>query len=107
MYENTTKTDRNKFVTAHLVAGKSLKEVQQLLLDGGYGKIDVTRVWKIWKKDSSFIAKRPKERHCAFCLERRSSTDMYSVIKNYIVLAKMCEDCWDKRPTEPTNKERE
>ena len=101
MYETTTKLDRNKFVIAHLVTGKSLKEVQQLLQDGGYGKIDVTRVWKIWKKSSQYKAKRAKERYCSFCLEQRTSIDMYSITKNYKVLGKMCEDCWAKRPPEP------
>ena len=97
-YETTTKTDRNKFVIAHLVAGKSLKEVGQLLVDAGYDKIDITRVWKIWKKSSSYIAKRAKERICVLCLERRNAFDMYSITKNYIILGKLCKNCWDNRP---------
>lgn len=105
MYETTTKTDRNKFVIAHLVAGKSLKEVQQLLLDAGYGKIDKTRVWKIWKKSNQYEAKRAKERYCSFCLENRATCTMYSILKSYIVVGKMCEDCWSKRPPMPVKKD--
>ena len=97
-YETTTKTDRNQFVIAHLVAGKTLKEVQKLLQDAKYGKIDITRVWKIWKKSSQYAAKRAKEQYCSFCLEKRSNTSMYSITKNYKVSGKMCEDCWMKRP---------
>lgn len=101
MYESTTKTDRNKFVIAHLVAGKSLKEVQQLLLDTGHDKIDLTRIWKIWKKSTQYVAKRAKEKYCSFCLENRATITMYSISKNYKVVGKMCEDCWDKRPKQP------
>ena len=101
MYETTTKTDRNKFVIAHLVAGKSLKEVQGMLVDSGYGKIDITRVWKIWKKSSQYEAKRAKEKFCSFCLENRATITMYSISKSYKVIGKMCEDCWEKRPKPP------
>ena len=103
-YETTTKTDRNQFVVAHLVAGKTLKEVQKLLEDAKYGKIDITRVWKIWKKSGQYVSKRAKEQYCTFCLEQRSTITMYSITKNYKVLGKMCEDCWSRRPA-PTNHE--
>ena len=98
MYENTTKSDRNKFVIAHLVAGKSLREVQDALVSAGHGKIDTTRIWKIWKQDPQFVGKRDKERICAFCLERKMSSTMYSMLKDNKIWGKMCEDCWNKRP---------
>mgnify|MGYP001578588936 CR=1 FL=1 len=101
MYETTTKTDRNKFIVAHLVAGKSLSEVQQLLIDANYGKIDATRVWKIWKKSEQYIARRAKEQYCSMCLENRATTTMCSVVKSFKVIGKMCGDCWDRRPKQP------
>ena len=105
MYEATTKTDRNKFVIAHMVAGKSLKEVQESLIGSGYGKIDITRIWKIWKKSEQYIAKRAKEKYCSLCLENRSTVSMYSISKSYKVVGKICEDCWDKRPKQPVKQD--
>ena len=103
MYESTTKTERNKFVIAHLSMGKSLKEVQQLLKDAGYASIDVTRVWKIWKKSGDYEARRAKENKCTLCLERRATSSMYSIVsQTYKIMGILCQDCWDKRP-QPSN----
>ena len=98
MYESTTKKDRNEFLIAHLKAGKSLREVRDLLSKSGYQEVDITRVWKIWKRSDQYEARRAKEPLCNFCLEQRLNTSMYSLIKKGKVLAKMCESCWDKRP---------
>ena len=107
MYESTTKKDRNEFVVAHLSAGKSLREVQDLLLKSGYGKIDVTRIWKIWRKSKSYVVRRPKEQFCSFCLENRPTVTMYSIVKNSKVVGRVCEDCWNKRPEQPIKQDGE
>ena len=101
MYETTTKVERNKFVIAHLTAGKSLKEVQQLLVDSGYGKIDTTRIWKIWNRSPDFVERRPKEKFCSFCLENKPVEDIYNIQKKAKIIGRICEDCWKKKPEQP------
>jgi len=103
MYETTTKKDRNEFIIAHMQTGKSLREVRELLIKSGHDEIDPTRVWKIWKKSDQYHPRRAKEPKCSFCLEYRPNISMYSIIKQGKVLAKMCGDCWDKRPIVSTN----
>lgn len=98
MYETTTKTDRNEFVITQLKAGKSLREVQDLLIKFNYGKIDVSRIWKIWKKSGEYDARRAKDRYCDLCLEQRNNFSMYSVLRSGKVVGKICENCWDDRP---------
>jgi len=98
MYESTTKTDRNEFIIAHMTMGKSLREVKDLLIKAGYDEIDHTRIWKIWKKSPQFEVRRAKEPLCNFCLEYRPNDSLYLVIKKGRVVAKMCENCWEKRP---------
>lgn len=104
-FETITKTDRNNFVVAHLVAGKSLKEVQQLLVEANYPKVDTTRIWKIWKRSTEYQARRTSLRFCSICLENKAVKEMNMVSKNYRAIGRICSDCWDKVKQEAVKEE--
>ena len=95
MYETTTKSARNAVVVNLLVAGKSLREVQEALIALGHDKIDTTRIWRIWKRSPAYVAKRAKLRSCSFCSEQNESKDMMTVSDGVKVVGKLCKTCWD------------
>ena len=94
-YNTKKQPERNKFIENHMVAGRSMKEVQQLLIDSGYDKIGPTRIWRIWKRSDSYIAKRTKIRVCNLCHEAKAVSEMNSVSNGLKMVGKICDKCWN------------
>jgi len=95
-YETTTKTERNKFIIAHIASGKTNKEVQSLLIDAGYDKIDMTRIWKIWKRSDLYVSKKKKLQSCVFCKSGKTNSELCSIVRNFKVVGKVCDTCLEK-----------
>ena len=102
-YDTTPQKDRNKFIIAHLVAGKSILEVRKLLVNTGYKKISPSRVWKIWNKADEYKEKRTRIKYCSFCLKNVITNHIKNVTENGVVVGRICQNCWADKPKQPIN----
>lgn len=92
------KKERNQFVVAMFLSGKTTVEIEKLLKKAGYPKIARSRIWDIWNNSDKFERRKNKIMFCNFCLKNYKTSLLYFLKKTsgHQNFGRICAECLER-----------